>query len=1375
MWGWSRISRIIVVICLLTNRCWDKYANADLSNTGNTENIKHNIDKLPIYIGHSNSHEIIRNEIMLQREDVGLHYFFSRNKLYTTNLSSILFRYGESMPYWGITPLFKIEWVFEISDAIYKSYATNNNMDLARCLTSIAYLAHIFPNNETYKDEAEKYWEYIYRYHVNKETLFMRRRTTDTKNVTSIAYEAFALYYLWLTFKKAKYYYNLTQLLRNYQDIVLEEVMFPLDEPVLLMDYLINSTGKRIPHIINGSTAITTWAPATTMWMLIFFAEKGFFNKTVVAESINNYFKTMAWDDESRAILYEGYEVYVFNNGGNYIFEFYGTTGARQHTQRFGFLSWSQKILSDPEIDNIVSNIRNKSMATYYRSDIKEIVYTPSSSDLEQYGIEYLLNALLLDAEDIFDIVNATILGGIISAKAPYFFWDEEKLPHIHDNLCSFNPIRGELDWAGWTTEYKASVASVISRDIQIISWISRKNLLYPTLYYFPYTFYTMNTKSDGFYDKYTTTVGWTDKKPDPLICGLFNAFFGFFYNCHPVINPISGISNSLVELYYRLGRNDKGFRVEFININITDSPALIFLPSSYNICAVEIEGENATMGLNNFTSVIINGTNITFGGLPDDVVVISAGSFPKILNVTIYFADFEPPEMYSIDNYTNIVWRVMYNISKLDPYGDEDGDGLLNADECYVLADPFDNDTDDDGLSDFEEALYQTNPLHPDTDVDGLTDYFEIYGVTKWSKYINHSFNPRDPKSYNDTYFDIFYGYIMENQSLTLQYFDRYGYNEMLFRNSCNESDYDLDGISNSIEGFGWKYWWADEFCSQINYGHAGLLVFFDNNDTDLDGLSDLYEYIYQLNPFNNDTDDDGYSDAFEISYGSDPHVKSSSPPLSVNIVYPCNHSMINRTWILVNWTFCGEPNNFTIYVNGSPIGVVDPSITNYNITDLFEGKWNVCVLAIDERGCASDCVIVYIDLTRPSIQILHPANRAYLNSSHVNVTWLGDDNILVDHYEISINGSPWLNVGLNTSYIVSGEGQYLVKVKAVDISGNEAIGEVYFQIDLTPPIVNIVEPSQSIILYNVVRIRWNVWDNFGVKNVELSVNGECMYVGNGTDYILYLEREGRYIIYIRAYDMAGNSAEDAKIIIVDTSKPFINITHPLEGQYLNTTSVTIIWEYMEINLDHIEVRIDYGEWINIGNNTSFTTKLDEGSHIVEVRIYDKAGNVARDNVTLIIDTTPPEIVILEPENNSIVSQEEITIRIHVMDENLDKVLIGINGKWTEISGNEYTIDLKSGENRIYVKAIDKAGNARTVLLILTLKKMQLMPYVFLALILVISLALLGKIKKRKMRHKSCFLNHPINNENLCVGSECVGVFIRLLGMLVQKLYDPV
>ena len=89
-----------------------------------------------------------------------------------------------------------------------------------------------------------------------------------------------------------------------------------------------------------------------------------------------------------------------------------------------------------------------------------------------------------------------------------------------------------------------------------------------------------------------------------------------------------------------------------------------------------------------------------------------------------------------SIDNYNKVLdnWKFQNQVQylcgmkdDLDPDGDEDNDGLTNAEEEKYSTDPYLADTDGDSLSDKDEIELGTDPLSEDTDGDGISDGAEV------------------------------------------------------------------------------------------------------------------------------------------------------------------------------------------------------------------------------------------------------------------------------------------------------------------------------------------------------------------------------------------------------------------------------------------------------------------------------------------------------------------------------------------------------------------------------------------------------------------------------------------------------------------------
>ena len=111
-----------------------------------------------------------------------------------------------------------------------------------------------------------------------------------------------------------------------------------------------------------------------------------------------------------------------------------------------------------------------------------------------------------------------------------------------------------------------------------------------------------------------------------------------------------------------------------------------------------------------------------------------------------------------------------------------------------------------------------------------------------------------------------------------------------------------------------------------------------------------------------------------------------------------------------------------------------------------------------------------------------------------------------------------------------------------------------------------------------------------------------------------------------VKAVDNATNEATDTVTFTTDATNPAITITSPSEGTIFNTSSVTVTWTGSDntSGIDHYEVRIDNGSWINVGMNTSHTfTGLSEGNHTVNVKAVDKAGNENTDSALFTIKSS--------------------------------------------------------------------------------------------------------------------------------------------------------
>lgn len=179
----------------------------------------------------------------------------------------------------------------------------------------------------------------------------------------------------------------------------------------------------------------------------------------------------------------------------------------------------------------------------------------------------------------------------------------------------------------------------------------------------------------------------------------------------------------------------------------------------------------------------------------------------------------------------------------------------------------------------------------------------------------------------------------------------------------------------------------------------------------------------------------------------------------------------------------------------------------------------------------------------------------------------------------------------------------------------------------------------------------------------------------------------------------------------IILSSKPTIQITSP-EDMYVNTTQITITWtaDDPDNDIDHYELYVD--ETLinsNISADiTSYTINISEGTHQITLIAIDEAGNSASDSKILIVDVTPPKILILSPHTGTTINSSTVIVKWNITDNlaGVDHIEIYVDDELVDagISPDKtsYTITLASGTHKILLKAYDKAGNSNSALILI-------------------------------------------------------------------------
>ena len=180
----------------------------------------------------------------------------------------------------------------------------------------------------------------------------------------------------------------------------------------------------------------------------------------------------------------------------------------------------------------------------------------------------------------------------------------------------------------------------------------------------------------------------------------------------------------------------------------------------------------------------------------------------------------------------------------------------------------------------------------------------------------------------------------------------------------------------------------------------------------------------------------------------------------------------------------------------------------------------------------------------------------------------------------------------------------------------------------DQEPPTVNILHPEEGEVLGSPsFTASWSGEDNEGIERYDVYLDGSLVYSGTSTSVQLQEDEPGQHTLRVVAVDGAGNQAYDENTFLVDLEDPWVNITSPQEGEQVQNP-VTVAWEGGDdCGVDHYEIRVDGGDWMDVGLNESVQLVLEPGSHTVTVRVYDLYGRYSEDSVTFTVETGVDEL----------------------------------------------------------------------------------------------------------------------------------------------------
>ena len=329
--------------------------------------------------------------------------------------------------------------------------------------------------------------------------------------------------------------------------------------------------------------------------------------------------------------------------------------------------------------------------------------------------------------------------------------------------------------------------------------------------------------------------------------------------------------------------------------------------------------------------------------------------------------------------------------------------------------------------------------------------------------------------------------------------------------------------------------------------------------------------------------------------------------------------------------------------------------------------GVWNRPLTISEITGLYNDGEGIAIDTTPPNLTINTPTNTTFTtNSIDFNVTAL--DSIRINSCWVSIDAGvtnlTLLNTTNNDDYNATNttvpDGGYQAQFWCNDSINNINNTETQdFLVNTIPPDIEIKFPTNNtnttdtVLNVNYTRSDTNL-DSCWFSNDSYSTNTTLASCVNITT-VTWIE--GQHNVTVWANDSANNVNRSDVRFTIDTINPNINITFPTNNTNTTDTALDVNYTTFDTNLDSCWYTND-----TLAVNTTLASCINlttitwaEGQHNVTVYANDSAGNENSSSVTFRIDTTPPDLVLVEPQAINYANNNTVELNYSVSDSTLE------------------------------------------------------------------------------------------------------------------------
>ncbi|HEX2014727.1 MAG TPA: S8 family serine peptidase [Nitrososphaera sp.] len=243
---------------------------------------------------------------------------------------------------------------------------------------------------------------------------------------------------------------------------------------------------------------------------------------------------------------------------------------------------------------------------------------------------------------------------------------------------------------------------------------------------------------------------------------------------------------------------------------------------------------------------------------------------------------------------------------------------------------------------------------------------------------------------------------------------------------------------------------------------------------------------------------------------------------------------------------------------------------------------------------------------------------------------------------YDESLKDTASFDISFDTAELA--EGMHRLRVDSSDLVGHSTSFVSSFELDATPPVVEMfIQPADTgiknpvqdrVVISKDAVISWNITDKNGVAGRQVLPIASATTVQPGMSSYAVINaislQEGAYEFSIVARDVPGNSATRTLAVVVDRTAPAVTIS--TEGGGFNVRGpAKILIGAEDPNLKSTTLVIGDRKSVDITGLAEYeldTTELPDGQYTLKVVAVDEAGNENSAMTGLSVSNVAPQIV---------------------------------------------------------------------------------------------------------------------------------------------------